>query len=69
MAEAAGVRSRSPVQDDWLPIGVEFGGHISEEQAVWRMKGILDCLRMQKKGPLDPKYIEYLVWKTGEKAP
>ena len=57
------------VWDDWLPINAEISGYISEQEAVWRMKGVLDCLRLLKKGPIDPKYVEYLVEKTGEKIP
>ena len=42
----------------------------SEEETLWRMKGYLDCLRaMNEYGPPDPKFVEYLVEKTGEKAP
>jgi hypothetical protein len=42
----------------------------NEEQTVWRMKGYLDCLRALKEyGQPDPHFVEYLVEKTGEKAP
>ena len=42
----------------------------NEQEAIWRMKGYLDCLRaMNQYGPPDPKFVEYLVEKTGEQAP
>lgn len=42
----------------------------NEQETIWRMKGYLDCLRAMKEyGPPDPKFVEYLVEKTGEKAP
>lgn len=42
----------------------------NEEETIWRMKGYLDCLRaMNEYGPPDPRFVEYLVEKTGEKAP
>lgn len=42
----------------------------NEQEAIWRMKGYLDCLRaMNEYGPPDPRFVEYLVEKTGEKAP
>lgn len=42
----------------------------NEQETIWRMKGYLDCLRAMKEyGPPDPRFVEYLVEKTGEKAP
>lgn len=42
----------------------------NEQEAIWRMKGYLDCLRaMNEYGPPDPRFVEYLIEKTGEKAP
>lgn len=56
--------------DDWMEFPKHFWHHPTEAEILWRMKGFLDCLKHQKVyGPVDPKYIEYLVEKTGEKAP
>jgi hypothetical protein len=42
----------------------------TEEETIWRMKGFLDCLRhLERYGPVDPRYVDYLVEKTGEKHP
>lgn len=42
----------------------------NEQETIWRMKGYLDCLRaLNEYGPPDPRFVEYLVEKTGEKAP
>ena len=55
---------------EWLWIAERIGHSPSDHEVLWRMKGFLDCLKHLKVyGPVDPKYIEYLVEKTGEKAP
>jgi hypothetical protein len=53
---------------DWPWIAENLGPLPTTDEVRWRMKGFLDCLRHQKVyGPVDPKYIEYLIEKTGEK--
>jgi hypothetical protein len=54
----------------WSPVPAFPSRDTTEEETIWRMKGFLDCLRhLEKYGPVDPKYIDYLVEKTGEKHP
>lgn len=55
--------------DDWGPLINDLGHNPTPQEILWRMKGVLDCLRLLKKGPIDPLYVEYLVEKTGEKKP
>ena len=55
---------------EWPWIGENMGPYPTDQEIVWRMKGFLDCVKHLKNyGPIDPKYVEYLVEKTGEKAP
>lgn len=66
-----GGRPEVGILSEFPPIRIEdVFGNPSDEECLWRMKGYLDCLRALKLyGEPDPLFVEYLVEKTGEKAP